>query len=72
MDTSEDFPPTRGKRRRVEDPHLAFVVDGEVVKGHAQWWGFDVRPYLDANHAFPIEGADAAIPAWAAAEGSKD
>ena len=36
MDTLDGLPATQEKRRRVSDLHLALVVEGEVVKEHAQ------------------------------------
>ena len=36
MDTSEDSPEVREKRRRVDDHHVAYVVDKEIVEGNAE------------------------------------
>ena len=63
------LPLTQEKGRCVEDPHLAFVVDAEVLKEYPRWRGPEMRAYLDATYASPLEGADAAISARAAARG---
>ena len=36
-DASEDSPEVRDKRRRVDDHHMAFVLNEEVAQEEAQW-----------------------------------
>ena len=67
LDTFEDLPATREKRRRLGALHLAFVVEEEIVKQHAQWWGPETKARWHANPASQV-GADAAISARTAGE----
>ena len=71
MDTSEALPVTQGRGRRVEDRHLALVVDKEVIQEHAQRWDPGMKVHWDATHASPLEGADTAISAWVADQRKK-
>ena len=64
--TSEDAPVTQETRRRDEDLHPTPVIDKEVVKEHARWWGPGLGAHWDAAHASPLEGVDASIPNWPA------
>ena len=38
MDTSGNSPEARETRCRVDDFHLTFFADTEIVNGRAQWW----------------------------------
>ena len=60
MDTSEDMPVTQGRRRRVDDLRLAFVVKKEVAKEHEKWGGPGMNAQWDPARASPFDGADAA------------
>ena len=68
VDTSEESLGTRGKRRRVGDPHQAFVVEKEVVKDHAHKKKHVSDARWNAANAPGAEGADAAISGWIAEE----
>ena len=54
MDTYEDLPASQEKRRRVEDPHVAFVAEKEVVQEHAKRRGPEKKNHWDATHASPL------------------
>ena len=71
MDTSEDLPVTQGTRCRASGPHLPLVAEREIAKEHTQWRRSEMKAHWDANHAYPFEGADAAIPSWSAEVRSK-
>ena len=59
------------KWRRVGDPHLAFVADGEVVQVHTQWRNPKLKDHWDSSDASAVEGVDASISARAAEECSR-
>ena len=63
MDSAEELPATHGERCRVEDLHLAPVVDKEVAKEHAPWRNLEMRAHWDATHALLLGGVDAACSA---------
>ena len=66
METSEDMPASRDKRRWVVGLHSALAVDKAMVKGRAQWWDFGAEARRDVAGGSSHEGVDAAISAWAA------
>ena len=58
METSKEKPATKVERCRVDDLHLAFFVNEEIVEKHGQWWG----PGMEAHWgAPPLEEVDATI-----------
>ena len=62
---------TQETRRRVEELHLAFVANKEVVAEHAQWRRHWAKAQWDAAHASPHAGPDAAISPSAADRSNK-
>ena len=50
------------KESRLGDLHLAFVMDKEVVKEHAQWWQpemkakIDTQPRMDLGKSLKVDG----------------
>ena len=71
MGSMDDLPARQEKRCRLSDPHLTFVADTEKVKKHAEWWEPEMKARWDATYGPPVEGVDAAIPAWTAEERSR-
>ena len=63
MDTSEDLPVTQEEHCRVEDLHLACVVEKEVAKEAEQWRAPGMKVHWDATNASPLERVDSAISA---------
>ena len=47
---------------------MASVAGKQIALGHAQWRKPELRARWDATHASAVEGAGAAITAWAAEE----
>ena len=64
VDASRESLGVRGKRRRVDDLHLAFVAEEKVVAGHAQWRDPRMRGQRNAAKGAPLELANAVVSAW--------
>ena len=62
------------KKSRLCDLHLAFAVDKEVVKEHAQWRRpatkakIDTHTRMDPGASAEVGGGGPALPAWVAEE----
>ena len=65
MGTSKDSRGVRGRRSRIDDPHLAFAFEKEVAKEHAQWWRPRMKEQWNAADASALDWTDAVISAWA-------
>ena len=68
MEPMGDFPLTREKRCLVRDLRAAVLADEAVAKEHAQSWEPEMKARSDFTCASRVEGANAAISAWAAVE----
>ena len=60
-DTSGGLPVNQKACRCVDDPHLAFVVDKEVVKAYAQRQGPAMKAHREVSFSSLMEGSDATI-----------
>ena len=49
------------KRCKRDILRVGSVADKEVVKGHAQWWGSELKPQVEASRSSAVEGAESAI-----------
>ena len=56
MESADDLAVTKGTRRRLSDPHLAFVADKEIVKERTQWWEPEMKSHRNTTLASPVEG----------------
>ena len=72
MNNLAELPATEGQRCRVGDPYVAFVVDKEIVKGHASWRNPEIKARWDATQAPAVEKLGAAISVWTAGERRRD
>ena len=63
LDTSDDKPEVRGKRSSVNEPHVASVLQKEVVKGRRQSRDPRTKGKWNAASASPLEGVNATISA---------
>ena len=64
-----DFPTQSiGKNSRLGDLHLAFVMDKEVAKEHAQWWKPEMQgeigtqARMDPGASLMVDGGGPALP----------
>ena len=67
-ESSEGLPGNQAKRCRVNDPHLAFVAETEVVMPHARWRNPDLMARWKATHPLAVGEMGAAVSAWIARE----
>ena len=55
----------------MSDLHPAFLVEKDIVRAHAKWWGPEAKARRDANYALAAERPGAAISKWTAEERSR-
>ena len=60
---SDGSPMTPEHRCHVGEVHLAFTVNKDIVKDHAQLRNPEMKAHWDATHAFAVDGVSAAISA---------
>ena len=61
MGTSEDSPEVRAKRSRVDDLHMAFVLEKGVEKERTQWLGPRKKNKWNAVDPSPFGGVEATM-----------